>query len=112
MFLNVGNKITCVVAVASQLAIMREECRCSTLAAMNGSAKALAAWLAIRGTDHGKLFVGINKGGRVGFAQAGMTAQSIYDMLVKRREQAGIGHFSPHDLRRSFVSDMLDAGAH
>lgn len=31
----------------------------------NGSADALAAWLALRGTDDGPLFVGINKGGRL-----------------------------------------------
>jgi len=32
-------------------------------------------------------------------------------MLYKRAEQAGVKSFSPHDLRRTFVSDLLDAGA-
>jgi site-specific recombinase XerD len=32
-------------------------------------------------------------------------------MLEKRRTQARINAFSPHDLRRSFISDLLDAGA-
>mgnify|MGYP002351421843 FL=1 len=40
-----------------------------------------------------------------------MTHQAIYNMLNKRIEQAGIKDFSPHDLRRTFISDMLDAGA-
>lgn len=31
--------------------------------------------------------------------------------LTRRAAQAGIGDFSPHDLRRSFVSDALAAGA-
>jgi integrase/recombinase XerD len=75
----------------------------------NGARAALDAWLAMRGTDAGKLFVPINKGGRV--TMRAMTDQAIYGMLVKRAADAGIPHFSPHDLRRSFVGDMLDAGA-
>ena len=39
-----------------------------------------------------------------------MKTQSIYDMLVKLADQAKVKHFSTHDLRRSFVSDLLDAG--
>ena len=37
-------------------------------------------------------------------------AQSIYDMLKKRGEQASVKAFSPHDLWRTFVGDMLDRG--
>jgi site-specific recombinase XerD len=31
--------------------------------------------------------------------------------LKKRAVQASVASFSPHDLRRSFISDLLDAGA-
>jgi site-specific recombinase XerD len=31
--------------------------------------------------------------------------------LKKRAVQAAVASFSPHDLRRSFISDLLDAGA-
>jgi site-specific recombinase XerD len=32
-------------------------------------------------------------------------------MLYKRGEQAGIKNVSPHDLRRTFISHLLDKGA-
>ena len=40
-----------------------------------------------------------------------MTAQAIYNMLGKRAQESGIKNFSPHDLRRTFISHLLDAGA-
>jgi integrase/recombinase XerD len=75
---------------------------------INGAAHAMADWLQIRGAEPGALFCAINKGGKIG---GGMTNQAIYNLLAKRAEQAGVKHFSPHDLRRTFVSDLLDAGA-
>jgi integrase len=75
----------------------------------NGAALALRAWLAIRGAQPGALFSRGRKGGRV-LAGAGMTPQAIRDVVARRAQQAGVAHVSPHDLRRSFVSDMLDAG--
>ncbi len=51
----------------------------------------------------------INKGGRL--TGTGLSAQAIYTMLGKRAAQAGVARLSPHDLRRTFVGDLLDAGA-
>jgi site-specific recombinase XerD len=77
---------------------------------INGAAAAMADWLKIRGREDDALFVSINKGGRLDSSKP-MTSQAIYNLLDKRGKQAGIKHFSPHDLRRTFISHLLEAGA-
>lgn len=74
-----------------------------------GGKEALAAWVRLRGDETGPLFVPINKGGRLTLRR--MTDQAVLAMLSRRAKRAGVGHFSPHDLRRTFISDLLDAGA-
>jgi len=76
---------------------------------VNGAARAMADWLAIRGAEPGPLFLPVNKGGRIGAGR--MTTQAVYNMLAKRAAEASVKDFSPHDMRRTFVSDLLDAGA-
>jgi len=105
----------------------------------NGAADALNDWITIRGPQAGALFVEVNKGGKVLleresmtvkpfkkiggvdvpnkkagqtiFRGGALTSQAIYNMLYKRAQQAGIEEFSPHDLRRTFINHLLDAGA-
>ena len=74
-----------------------------------GAADALADWLDVRGDAPGALFSPVAKGGRM--AANRMTDQAVYNALRKRATEAGLKAFSPHDLRRTFVSDLLDAGA-
>jgi len=71
------------------------------------AAVAVDAWLRVRGARPGTLFLPVNKGGRI--RGEGITAGTVYNALTKRADQAKIAHASPHDLRRSFVSDLLEA---
>lgn len=78
--------------------------------ATNGAKDAMVDWLATRGDEAGPFFLPVNKGGRVIGGQR-MTAQAVYNALRKRCEEAGVKELSPHDLRRTWVGDLLDAGA-
>lgn len=75
----------------------------------NGAGHAMADWLAIRGGEPGAMFCPVNKGGKMDLRR--MTNQAIYNALAKRGQLAKVANFSPHDLRRTFISDLLDAGA-
>jgi len=69
----------------------------------------LGDWLKVRGNDPGPLFYPVTKGGNL--TPRRMTAQALYDALAKRARAVGVAHLSPHDLRRSCISDLLNAGA-
>lgn len=79
-----------------------------TVYVQGGALRALTDWLVVSQNGSSSLFVPILKSGKIGERQ--MSAQSIYDLLKKRAEQAGVKEFSPHDFRRTFVGDMLDRG--
>ena len=74
-----------------------------------GCAQALERWLEFRGRQDGPLFCPVNKGGTISIRR--MTDQAVLAMLARRARRAGVAPFSPHDLRRSFIADLLDAGA-
>ena len=74
---------------------------------VGNAAPALADWLAIRGEEAGPLFWGLGNRNRRGR----LTDQAVYNMLRKRARLAGVSRLSPHDFRRTFVGDLLDAGA-
>jgi len=74
-----------------------------------GAVAALDDWLTVRGDWPGPLFVPVTKGGKVG--RRALNPQTVYDVLARRTAAAGVDHLSPHDLRRTFAGDLLDAGA-
>ncbi len=75
----------------------------------DGAAAALADWLIWRGDEPGVLFYPTRKGGRLQVRR--MTDQAVLDILQQRGKEANLTSFSPHDFRRTFISNLLDRGA-
>ena len=74
----------------------------------DGAQQALSAWLQLLNRTEGPLFRKIDVAGRIRGPK--LSADGVRYLCKVRAQEAGIPHFSPHDLRRSFVSDLLDAG--
>ena len=77
--------------------------------ATNGGKDAIDYWLSLRGLHPGPLLNPIKKSGEI--LPGGMSTQALMKRLTVRAKQANIKHCSPHDLRRTFVSELLEAGA-
>ena len=75
----------------------------------NGAALIVRDWVTVRGGRPGALFYSGRKGGRLNVGQR-MTGQSIRDLVKRRAEQAAIPSCSPHDLRRSCATNLLELG--
>jgi len=69
--------------------------------------KALEAWLLLRGRKLGPLFCRVSKGSEIVLRR--LSPQAIYYILHQRGLAAGIEAFSPHDLRRTSITDLLSA---
>jgi site-specific recombinase XerD len=74
----------------------------------DGALSFVNPWLKERGDEPGAILCPIRKGGEIEYRA--MSAQSVLLILQKRADEAGIDAFSPHDFRRTFCSDLLDAG--
>jgi site-specific recombinase XerD len=79
---------------------------------------ALDDWLIERGEEAGPLFCPVTKAGKIRMEQANhlklkrLTTQAVLYILQKRVGEAGgkVASLSPHDLRRSFITDLLAGG--
>lgn len=74
-----------------------------------GAQAAVNQWLEMRGDPPGPMLCPVLKNGEVIIRS--MTDQAIYGALRKRALASKVESFSPHDLRRTFASDLLDRGA-
>lgn len=77
--------------------------------AAGGAKLLLERWIELRGEEEGPLFLPLTKSGSR--AQRRLNSQAVMDVLLRRAREAGLASVSPHDFRRTFISDLLDAGA-
>jgi integrase/recombinase XerC len=74
----------------------------------DGALAALLDWLELRGSEPGKLFVEVNKGGRIGAGQ--LSGEALRKMLDKRSQGAQLSKaVTWHDFRRTFAGNLWDA---
>jgi len=73
----------------------------------NGGKDALDDWILIRGDEPGPMFYPIRKDGHIRRGER-LTSQAVYGIIAKRCEEARIDAFSPHDMRRSAITDLID----
>ncbi|MEU4576076.1 tyrosine-type recombinase/integrase [Nonomuraea sp. NPDC023979] len=72
-------------------------------------------WLAVRGRAPGALFPGMRRGSHLRTDRAGhpahMTPRALGGILDTRFTAARTARRTPHDFRRTYVGELLDAGA-
>ncbi|HVP19125.1 MAG TPA: site-specific integrase [Spirochaetia bacterium] len=74
----------------------------------NGGADAIRDYLVQRGEIPGALFQAVKAGAQHG-PRNRLTADGLFQLFRERAREAGIVDVTPHDLRRTFVSDTLSA---
>ncbi|GJA17013.1 tyrosine-type recombinase/integrase [Aeromonas caviae] len=71
--------------------------------------KQLVSWLKVRGDHTGPLFTRISRADRPGTQS--LTKTGLTGVLMQLRTIADISYFTPHDLRRTFITQLLEQGA-
>jgi integrase len=74
-----------------------------------GAISAVLDWIDRRGSAPGPLFLAVNKGDRIIHGKA-LSTQAIQVIVTRRAGSSGVASVSPHDFRRTFVGNLLDAG--
>ena len=93
---------------ADVLTIRGKRNKTRTVPLAPGALAALEDWLSVRGDHPGPLFVRMRKGDRM--TDFHLTTQAVYHIQGRRGLEAAVAPFTPHDLRRTFAGDLLDAG--
>jgi len=73
-----------------------------------GGVKAICNWLEVRGSEPGALLYPLSSSKRI--LKRRFSEQGIMEVIQRRGSQAGLAYFSPHDFRRTFITDLLEAG--
>ena len=75
----------------------------------NNALRYLRDWLAVRGDGPGPIFCRINKAGRI-FPEGALSTTAMHKIITKRAAEAGLSDITPHDFRRTYAGELLDAG--
>jgi len=73
-----------------------------------GTVEAVTAWLEVRGGEPGPLLCPVGKGGRVKLRR--LAPQAVQRVCERRGSEAGLSGFAAHDLRRTYISTLLNRG--
>ena len=68
---------------------------------------ALIKWLELRGARDGNIFLRIAKGGNIQ-QKTELSTSSVYSLIRKTLALIGVNGVSPHDLRRTFITRLLE----
>ena len=76
------------------------------------TARYVDEWLEVRGSADGPILCAVSMAGRQDL-QVGQSlgSQSAVDRIALRARAAGVGRVTPHDLRRTYATLLLDTGA-
>lgn len=66
------------------------------------------AWVVIREDEPGPLFCPVRMTGEVPISR--LRGESLWYILKRRQRQAGLEGITPHDMRKAYVSNLLEAG--
>jgi integrase len=67
---------------------------------------AVTGWIAIRGSDEGPMLQPVDKADRI--VRRRLQAGSVADVLERLGGAAHVEHFGPHDMRRTYASQILE----
>lgn len=70
---------------------------------------ALASYLAIRGDWPGALFVQVTRGRPPHrLLRSALTRSGVYEIVMRRSTEAGLERATPHDFRRTAITELID----
>ena len=70
--------------------------------------RAISDWVSLRGREPGPLFYAVRWKDRLEHRR--LTGESIWSIVCKRAEEADTERVSPHDFRRTYITNLLDSG--
>lgn len=94
---------------SAELRVMRKGNKEALIPLPANAAEAVRRWIVVRGAAEGPLLLPLTKNRRPIVRR--MTTANVAMRVAHLARRAKIEHVSPHDFRRTYLTDLLDAGA-